>query len=83
MTVESVANKAVIDPALDIIIQTEEQYSIFNFWKEKTITFTGTFSEPMEFKSLSIEIMGLSLRNNINILYGGDKASNILFDFTN
>jgi len=66
----------------EIIIQTEDQYSFFEFWTKKTITFSGTFASPIEFNSLSIKIKGFSIRDNIKILYGGEKASNILFDFT-
>ena len=66
----------------EVVIQAEEHYSLLDLWKEKAVIFSGTFSNAIEFNSISIEILGLSLRKNINIMYGGDKASNILFDFS-
>ena len=61
-----------------------EAYSIFglfDFWKEKTIKIQGSIDNPGEFKSIKLVAYGFSLRNKISILYGGEKASQICFNF--
>jgi hypothetical protein len=66
----------------DKIVEVNITMKLLEFWKEKTITISGTISEPKEFKSLEITIYGFSLRNQIAIMYGGEKASLLNFDFT-
>ena len=51
------------------------------FWKEKTIKIQGSIGNSGEFKSIKLVIYGFSLRNKISILYGGEKASQICFNF--
>lgn len=59
----------------------ESDSSFGFFWKEKTIKIQGNIDNPGEFKSIKLVIYGFSLRNKISILYGGEKASQICFNF--
>jgi len=70
------------DENSDKIAEVNTTMKLLEFWKEKTITISGTTNEPKEFKSLEITIYGFSLRNQIAIIYGGEKASLLNFDFT-
>ena len=53
-----------------------------SLWKEKTVKISGTLDEAVEFKSMEIAIYGFSLRTEISLLHGGEKPSQICFDFT-
>ena len=63
------------------ITQKEERLGLSNLWKEKTIDIKGVFDKEEEFKSIKITVYGLSIRNKLYILYGGEKASQICFNF--
>ena len=65
------------------ISKTEKTFKILEtFWKEKKIEFTGHITSGEEFKSVKIKINGFGLRSKVNVLLGGEKSSNIFFDFT-
>lgn len=51
-------------------------------WREKIVQIRGAFDKEEEFRSVKIVVYGFSLRKEIGILYGGEKASYICFDFT-
>jgi hypothetical protein len=64
-------------------ITREDQYLGFiNLWREKTIQIKGSFNDKEEFKSVKLVFYGLSLLGKTHILYGGETASQICFDFT-
>lgn len=63
------------------IAESESNFGIFDFWKEKTIKLQGRIDNSDEFKSMKIAIYGFTLGKRIGILYGGDKASQIYFNF--
>jgi len=65
------------------ITYKEEIFGISLFWKEKLVSLDGQIKEEVEFKSLKLEIHSFLIKPKINILYGGEKASNICFDFSN
>lgn len=67
----------------EVITNKEEKSSIRIFWKEKIVKLNGEIKKEVEFKSLKIEIHSFSLIPRINIIYGGEKASYICFDFSN
>lgn len=56
-------------------------FGLFEFWKEKTILLSGEINKPEQFKSAKLVVYGFTLGKKINVLYGGDKASQICFDF--
>lgn len=64
------------------IAKTDENIGLISLWKEKKIEFSGEITSPEEFKSIKLVIHGFSLRNKINILFGGEQPSQIIFDFT-
>jgi hypothetical protein len=64
------------------ITKTDENIGLISLWKEKKIEFSGEITNPEEFKSIKLVIHGLVLRNKINILFGGEQPSQIIFDFT-
>jgi len=67
----------------DEIFKIEKSLRKLNiFWKEKKITIDGEIDEPMELKSVKLTIFGFSIREKVNILYGGDSPSYICFNFT-
>lgn len=64
------------------IAEAESSFKLFDFWKEKTIKLQGRIDKSDDFKSIKIAIYGFSLRNKVSVIYGGEKASQIYFDFT-
>jgi hypothetical protein len=60
----------------------EEDFSLFDIWKNKKVILESEINQKIEFKSLKLEIYGLSISENIEIFYGAEKASSICFDFT-
>lgn len=66
----------------DQITREDEHLGFINLWREKTIQIKGSFNDKEEFKSIKLVFYGLSLLGKTNILYGGEKASQICFDFT-
>lgn len=73
---------ALYDNDGEKITEVESNFKLFKLWREKTIVINGKIDNAVEFKSLKLVIHGFSLREKINILYGGEKASFICFDFT-
>ncbi|RLF55665.1 MAG: hypothetical protein DRN27_10395 [Thermoplasmata archaeon] len=65
------------------ISKTDENIGLISFWKEKKIGFSGEITGPVKFKSIKLVIHGFPLRNKINIMFGGEQPSQIIFDFTN
>jgi len=63
------------------ITNNEEKLGINILWKEKTVEISGALDKTEEIKLIKITITSFSLRNKINILTGGEKASFICFDF--
>ena len=66
-----------------VITNLDEKLGIGIFWKEKIVKLNREIKEEVEFESLKIEIHSFFLAPKINIIYGGEKASNICFDFSN
>jgi len=63
------------------VSKAETLFRILRLWNEKTVTLEGKIDKKIELRSVKITIYGFSLRNKINIFYGGEKASCICFDF--
>lgn len=63
------------------IIAKKEVKLGLSLWTEKTVKLKGSFTQEETFKSFKISVYGLSIRSKIGIRYGGEKASNILFNF--
>jgi len=73
---------------LDIYNKTGEKISeedvglkLFEFWEGKDISFSGKTIKSEELKSINLTIYGFSFKEKINIIYGGESASHIIFDF--
>ena len=66
----------------DQIMRKDEDLGFINLWREKTIQIKGSFNDKEEFKSVKLVFYGLSLQQKTSILYGGERASQICFDFT-
>lgn len=64
------------------IIKNEEDLGLNLLWTKKILQTNGSFQIKEEFKSIKLIVHGFSLWKNIGILYGGDNASQIYFDFT-
>jgi len=64
------------------IANKEEKLGLNTLWIKKTVKISGELDKTEEIKSIKITITSFSLRNKINILNGGEKASFICFDFT-
>ena len=64
------------------IAEQESSLKMFDFLREKTVSFSGMINNQEDFKSIKISISGFSLRKKIDVLYGGETASFICFDFT-
>ena len=63
------------------IAEEDVSLKLFEFWEEKDVLFAGKTIKSEEFKSINLIIYGFSLREKINIMYGGDTASHICFYF--
>lgn len=50
--------------------------------ERKNSRLKGAFDKEEEFKTVKIAVYGFSIGKKISILYGGEKASHICFDFT-
>jgi len=84
-TLFAIANKISIifyDNEGNEIVKKDEGLGFISLWREKTVQIRGTFDKEEEFKSIKIVVYGFSLGEKIAILYGGEKASHICFDFT-
>lgn len=80
----SIVTKVVVtfyDTDGNEITQEEQRLGINNLWKTKEIQIKGNFEEDVEIKMIKISVPHFSLSNNIYILYGSEKPSNIYFDF--
>lgn len=64
------------------IVKKDERLGPSNLWMEKTVQIKGIFDKEEEFKTIKILVNGFSFRKTISIMYGGEKPSNICFDFT-
>ncbi len=64
------------------ISEAESNLKLFDLSKEKTIKLQGKIEKLDDFKSMKLVVYGFSLRSKVSILYGGEKASQIYFDFT-
>jgi len=64
------------------IVRKDENLGFITLWREKAIQVKGSFNAKEEFRSVKLVFYGLSLREKTSILYGGEKASQICFDFT-
>ena len=63
-------------------ISTKEENIGFNkLWTEKAVKLNGIFDKTENFKSIKITVSGFSIRNKLNIICGGEKASYICFNF--
>jgi len=81
----SIANKISLifyDNGGNEIAKKDEKLGPNTLWKEKTVKLQGTFDPETEFKTIKLEVYGFSIRQEIKILYGGEEASYICFDFT-
>lgn len=81
----SIVNKLSIifyDNKGNEIVKSDEKLG-FSLWKEKTIEIIGSFDKEEELKFIKLVVYGFSIGEKISILYGGDKASFLFFDFTN
>ena len=64
------------------IAEADSSLKLLDIWREKTITMSGSLNKPNELKSMELSVYGFSFGQKISILYGGEKASFICFDFT-
>ena len=64
------------------VAEADSPLKLIDIWREKTITMSGSLNKPNEFKSMELSVYGFSFGQKISILYGGEKASFICFDFT-
>jgi len=81
----AVLNKISIslkDEEGNIIVTKDTKLQMFPLWKSKTVVLSGVLTKREEFKSVEIQVQGFSFKNRINVLSGGEKSSQIEFDFT-
>jgi hypothetical protein len=65
----------------NIITEEKINLKLLDLWEKKLISINGKIRKNEEFKSIRLCINGISLKNDISIIYGGDKPSNICFNF--
>jgi len=63
-------------------ISNGKQNIVFlGLWTQKTVDISGIVNSKAELNSISVMVRGFSLSKRVSLSYGGDKASNICFDF--
>lgn len=72
---------ALYDSNNNEISKDEKNLGIFRFWNKKIINLEGKIEQNVEFQSVKLFIYGFSLYRRVNILYGDEKSSSIIFDF--
>lgn len=83
-TIFSIVNKVTLvlyDSTGKKIAEENSQLKLVDIGKEKTIFISGIVNSQTDFESLELSIYGFSIGKKISILYGGEKASFICFDF--
>jgi hypothetical protein len=64
-----------------VIAVENVDFQLIQLWNEQKVSINGNLIKKDELKSLSIDFYGFCLRDKIEIIYGGDKASLISFYF--
>jgi len=66
----------------DEITTVEKKIGMHSYGRHKTIDITGSFDQEVDFKLIKLSLYGFSIGKNVKILYGGEKASHIVFNFS-
>jgi len=74
---------SLLDENSNEISKVEKNIGLLSYGRFKTIELKGTIDSEVEFKSIQISFYGFSIGENIEVLYGGEKASNLEFNFQN
>lgn len=61
--------------------RTERQVPMLLGQKKATIHLTGNIDSKEEFLSMQLQFKGVSLKDRLSLLYGGEQASHLMFDF--
>jgi len=64
------------------ISKVDKKLGVNIFWKEKMVVLNEDVQEEIEFELIKLEIHSFSLISRIKIIYGGEEASNICFNFS-
>jgi hypothetical protein len=67
----------------EVVLSLEKNFGFFEIWNNKEIILSSDIDEEITFKTLKVEIFGLSLTKNIKIQYGSKMASKLSFSFSN
>ena len=73
---------AFLDSNNEEISKAELKFGIFELWRDKVVTIEGKIDKSVELKSIRISIIGFTIFKRINIIYGGQESTSIIFDFT-
>lgn len=65
-----------------VIGEGEQRFSFFDTKDTYDVMFSGVFDSMVEFDFLRVFVYGFSLRNSIQVLYGGSEAARVVFDFS-
>lgn len=61
----------------------DKRIGLLSYGKQKTFEIEGSFDNQFTIKSIKISFEGFSIGENIKVLYGGEKPSNICFNIKN
>jgi hypothetical protein len=65
------------------IATLDKRIGLLSYGKHKTFEIEGSFDKEFTIKSIKISFEGFSIGENIKVLYGDDKPSNICFNIKN
>jgi len=72
-----------LDDNSNEIVKFDKKFGLLSYGRHKTFNMEGSFQNQLTVKSIKISFYGFSIGENIKILYGGDKPSNICFNIKN
>ena len=73
---------SLLDKNENKISSKDEKIGFESYGRQKTIEITGSIENEIELNSIEISFYGFSIGEKIDILYGGEKASKIVFNFS-
>jgi len=66
----------------DVMAVENVGFQLIQLWNEQQVSINGRLIKKDELKSITLEVYGFSIRDNVEIVYGGNQASLISFDFS-
>ena len=73
---------SLLDENSNEISKVEKNMGLLSYGRSKTFELKGSIDDKFDFNSIKISFYGFSIGEKIEVLYGGEKASQITFNFS-